>query len=337
MNTPQDLYQYIYRKTMEKKILFFCEWELTQRCNLKCSHCYLVHSNIDVPFSFAKRIIRELKTLGCLYLTFTGGEIFLHPDFFKIALYARKHGFALRLLSNLTLLDSSKIKELIYLYPLSIETSIYSYRDKFHDQITGLKGSFRKTMRAISSLRKNKLKVVLKFLIRKDNFKEFHKVKKLASDVGADFLYDFCIVKRKDNSSLPLEYRLNQEEIREFFIRYKAFPEIKETDQENSLLCSAGLNNLFLGADLEVYPCVGLNYRVGSLKEKTLTEIWNSKELEFIRNLDVTLLYRCSNCHLKRFCFRCMGLSLSEGGNLLGPANFNCQVAEIVFWNQLRI
>ena len=35
-----DLYQEIVSKTFNKYIPFIIDWEITYRCNLKCSHCY---------------------------------------------------------------------------------------------------------------------------------------------------------------------------------------------------------------------------------------------------------------------------------------------------------
>ena len=71
-------------------------FELTYRCNFACGYCY-------VPDSFRKKyqkrelntkqvfyILDQLKEVGCFYLGFTGGEVFLRQDIWTILWHARK-------------------------------------------------------------------------------------------------------------------------------------------------------------------------------------------------------------------------------------------------------
>ena len=111
-----DPYDLLVKKTMDKFIPFKLDWELTYRCNLKCAHCYQTGLSYGEELSTKKiySILDELASLGCLYITFTGGEILLRKDFLDIAQYARKKNFALRLFTNGTLIDpgtADKIKD----------------------------------------------------------------------------------------------------------------------------------------------------------------------------------------------------------------------------------
>ncbi len=277
----------------------------------------------------AKSVLDELRQLGCLYLVFTGGEILTRGDFFDIASYARSQGFALRLLTNATLIDETVADKIASLYPLSVETSIYAAHKDLHDIITGTKGSFHRTIKAAALLRERNLRVLFKFLIMNDNKEDFQLVKSLAKAMGADFSFDFYLVKRDNGSASPLKYRLNRDEIKGFFVK-NDIPVNRKDDSEEALLCTAGLNNIFITPDLDVYPCIGLKDKVGNLWMHNLKDIWWSSKLCAIRNIKLFDLHTCRRCNVIHFCDRCAGTALSEEGDIFGPSRFDCMVAQLI-------
>ena len=103
-----DEYNRIVKKTMDRNIPLIAHWELTYRCNMTCAHCYCVQdeSKKELSFSEARFVIDALADMGSLYLTFSGGEILVRDDFFFFSHYAREKGFALRLLTNGTLITA---------------------------------------------------------------------------------------------------------------------------------------------------------------------------------------------------------------------------------------
>src|SRR6058998_2074459 len=83
--------------------------ELTYGCNLHCVHCYTDCYNrpdlIKRELSYAEvtRILDQLAAEGCLWVCFTGGEIFMRKDFLDIYAYAKQKGFLITLFTNGTL------------------------------------------------------------------------------------------------------------------------------------------------------------------------------------------------------------------------------------------
>jgi radical SAM protein with 4Fe4S-binding SPASM domain len=314
---------------MENFICLHCHWELTYRCNLRCRHCYVSpgDGSSEVSVSKAKSIIDELKDLGCLYLSFSGGEIFLREDFFEIASYARKQGFALRLMTNGTLIDEARAQRICGLYPLAVDISLYAADRRLHDRITSTDGSFDKAVKAVQLLKAKGIKVYLKFLVMNDNIQEFAAVKSLAQDLGADFQFDLCLVRKDNGSGGPLKYRLNQAQIKEFFLNNNISAGKRELSNE-ALLCNVGLNSIFISAGLDVYPCIALKLKLGSLYCQRLSDIWQgSKELDCIRRLKFSDLAECHSCNVVSFCERCFGIALSDNGDMLGASEFDCSFA----------
>lgn len=53
---------------------------ITDRCNLRCSHCYMPNTkNTDMPFDIFDVIMKEVVRLGASKVTLLGGEPTLHP------------------------------------------------------------------------------------------------------------------------------------------------------------------------------------------------------------------------------------------------------------------
>src|ERR1700694_4619237 len=71
--------------------------EITNRCPLTCSHCYnnlpmndLAARRAELTTEEHKRLLDELSDLGCLWLLYSGGEIFARRDFLEIYEYAKR-------------------------------------------------------------------------------------------------------------------------------------------------------------------------------------------------------------------------------------------------------
>ncbi len=74
--------------------------ELTYRCNWRCVFCYNPRHADRRGLSLAEwtEVLDDLRTLGTLSLTLTGGEPLTHPDFVAIARAASDRRFAMRIL-----------------------------------------------------------------------------------------------------------------------------------------------------------------------------------------------------------------------------------------------
>ena len=70
--------------------------ELTYRCNWRCVFCYNPRHHDQRGLSGAEWIgvLDELRALGTLYVSLTGGEPLTHPEFFAIARGVRERAFA---------------------------------------------------------------------------------------------------------------------------------------------------------------------------------------------------------------------------------------------------
>src|SRR4051812_18041582 len=85
--------------------------ELTWRCNLRCTHCYLPEGQRrksareadELSTEELIRVFDEMAALGVLYLTLSGGEVFMRRDFLLLAAHARKRAFDVRVFTTGTI------------------------------------------------------------------------------------------------------------------------------------------------------------------------------------------------------------------------------------------
>jgi radical SAM protein with 4Fe4S-binding SPASM domain len=341
----------IRAKATEKKIPLFCQLDLTHHCNLNCLHCYVTKENRDeLETSEIKHILDEMAAMGTLYLGLSGGEVLTREDFFEIGEYARKLHFALRILTNGTLIDEEVADKIAALNPEEIKISIYSSDPEIHDKITGVPGSFEKSIKAAEMLKKRNLKLRISTVVMKHNIDNYHQVYEISERLGATFGADPIITAKSNGDKSPLKLRIKNEELYEVLAygllkekhETETLKENCETEPEkdhvnpvNDILCCAAHSLFNISPYGDVFPCVQLPINCGNVKESSLEEIWyHSTEMLKIRSMVMSDLPVCSKCEFIDCCLYCPGIPYLEEDDLMVPSEIKCQ--EAIFLKQLK-
>ena len=91
-------------------------WNMTQRCNLKCMHCYAKAIEEDgqdpITTDQAKAMIDDLAQFGAPVMLFSGGEPLVRKDLVELASHATAKGMRAVISTNGTLISPEKAKEL---------------------------------------------------------------------------------------------------------------------------------------------------------------------------------------------------------------------------------
>lgn len=191
--------------------------DLTYRCNLNCQHCFIVREKDKKELGFEEviSIIEEIRKSGCLWLCFSGGEVFLREDFVDIYTYARKKGFLISILTNGTLITEKIADYLAKIPPNSIEITLNGITEKVYEEVTQTRGSFVKAMRAIQLLKGKNLPLVVKSNGMKINRDQILKIKRFSEKLSGKgyFRCDLVLYPGLDGSKKPCDLRLAVEEI----------------------------------------------------------------------------------------------------------------------------
>lgn len=147
-------------------------WNMTQRCNLKCVHCYAhaVDPKGTDPISTeqAKVMIDDLAAYGAPVMLFSGGEPLVREDLVELAKYATSKGMRAVISTNGTLITKRKAKELkevgLSYVGISLDGS-----EPVHDAFRKVTGCYKKALEGVANCQAEGLKVGLRFTINKRN------------------------------------------------------------------------------------------------------------------------------------------------------------------------
>jgi radical SAM protein with 4Fe4S-binding SPASM domain len=324
----------LFNRAVKDNVPLSANFELTYRCNLRCSHCYVVdRGEKELSFSEITGILDQLAEENCLFLTLTGGEAFLREDFLDIARYGHRKGFALKVFSNGTLINESVVRDMAGLKPLKVGISIYGADAATHDRLTGVPGSFKRSRRALRLLNKHGVFSIVKCLLMKENVAQLEKMEKLAREMGTTFEFDPIVTPRNDGNRDPLNHQIDEADLHRLLYQEMDVPgkiNQRVRPSTESAICGAGRDSCCISPGGEVYPCVALpTMPLGNLRRQSFVDIWRGAEATKLRKFSFADLNQCNACPELDYCTRCWGLAAVESGDHLGPAYINCRIARI--------
>jgi radical SAM protein with 4Fe4S-binding SPASM domain len=342
-------------RTVQKRRPLSVHFDLTYRCNERCVHCYLDHDDHgELSTAECLTVLDDLARSGTLFLTFSGGEIFLRPDLYEILAAARRLHFDISLKSNALLVTPERAARLREFGVRRVQISVYSDIPAIHDAITKVPGSLERTLAAIPILLEYGLQVKLACPLMQENLMAYRGVMALAEKLGVPYILDLTITPMMDGSSGPLEHRASVSSLlpvlrdpalngckpqpsAQVDSAFNALPSSLgsavssgiESAAYEDLPCSAGHNSCYISPYGDVFPCVQLPQAAGNLRREKFDDIWyHAPKLERLRAIRESQLPICSGCEIRSYCERCPGLALMEGGDLLGAYERACALAE---------
>ncbi|MFO8047641.1 MAG: 12,18-didecarboxysiroheme deacetylase [Desulfosudaceae bacterium] len=147
-------------------------WNVTNRCNLKCRHCYAQakphpHEN-ELSTAEGLALIDDLADFGAPVLLFSGGEPLMRQDLLELAGYAVKKGMRAVISTNGTLIDretAGRLKDIGLSYVgISLDGD-----QQTNDSFRGVPGAFDQAMTGIANCQQAGIKVGLRFTINNLN------------------------------------------------------------------------------------------------------------------------------------------------------------------------
>lgn len=328
------LMQLIGAKAERQRIPLNMHLELTYRCNEQCVHCYCVVEHGQEAAARRRELgtaewtglLDELAALGGLYVTFSGGEVFVRPDFFDIVEHARARGFVYRIYTNGIGLTEARVRRLAELDPLTVELSIFSADPAVHDAITRVPGSFTRLLRGVRQLKDAGLRVYLKTVVMKPNVHGLAEVRQLGRDLGV-FTHVFtCEVSPRIDGDphRPSAYQLDEDELYAYLAHEtwrKQLVPVPDGNPEDVAQqrqsCGPGVNGGCIDPYGNLFPCIAFRVPLGNVRERPFREVWYAPP-PAIRDLMAIQTYadlpECRSCELNGFCNRCHGDNMLERG-----------------------
>lgn len=277
--------------------------EITNRCNLRCKHCYNesdVHCDSIMSLQNYKLVVDNLLKLDVKKVQIIGGEPFFDGNILKDMLdYTIGKFQIIEIFTNGTLFSSDWLDYLAK-NNIHMALSVYSYDEKIHDSITKVEGSWKKTNRTIEKLSQYGITYrVCNVLMR-------------GVDIGEPTTDLYHLSTEKD--VVRMSGRANFSLLTDDLIRKKLITKRSFSKPVTKSFCAALVaghncfrNRLYISADMSVYPCV-MERR---LKHCTISECGKIKIDDSIRHFNKDKIDKCCHCEYRYACFDCRPNSLS--------------------------
>jgi len=310
----------------EKFVPLILSWNVTRKCNLKCSHCYINaeprESINELTTEEAKNLIDQICEVSKPLLILSGGEPLLRQDIYELIRYGASKGLKMGLGSNGSLIDDDIAQKLKEAGIETVSISLDSHIPEQHDEFRGVKGSWEKAVNAIKALRKNGVLVQVNTTLTQQNYDQIDNIMSLAEKLGVENFHLFFLVPTgrgvKITDISPAKY---EEMIKKTFakvarhklnVRPSCAPQFMRIAKEMGLNmsrwirgCIAGLYYCRVYPNGDITPCPYLPIKIGSIRENSFKEIWfNSEMFKTLRDYD-SLKGKCGFCEYRASCGGC--------------------------------
>jgi radical SAM protein with 4Fe4S-binding SPASM domain len=285
------------------------EVAVTYRCNLACRFCYAGctcsrgdTSAREMSVVEVKRVLDAIRHEAEVpSVSFTGGEPTLRDDLEDLVRHAHDtRGMRVNLITNGTLVDAARARSLRDAGLASAQVSLEGPDAQTHDALTGVPGSFERSVEAVRALRSCDVHTHTNTTINRANIDVIDRMPAFVRSLG---LSRFSM-----NMVIPVGNTLAGDA--DVSVKYEQMPQVLEAIQEEAARanvrfmwysptplcifnpisrrlgnkgCSACDGLLSVSPAGDVLPCSSWNEPVGNLLRERFADVWESVRAKALR------------------------------------------------------
>ncbi len=307
--------------------VFTLQWHLTQACDLHCRHCYDRSARTIPTLAQGLEVLRQLdefcrkRRVGG-QVSFTGGNPFLHPNFFEFYRAATELGFGGMVLGN-PVAEEQLEKLLAIGKPQYYQVSLEGL-EEHNDEIRG-PGNFQRVRRFLETLRRFEIPAMVMLTLTRANLRQVLPLAEMLRPLADGFNFNrLALFGEGAQLELP-----EPEEYTAFLAEYLHAagrnPVMSLKDNLFAILleqeglepmggctgfgCGAAFNFLTLLSDGEVHACRKMPSLIGNLRGAGLEELYDSAAAQKYRRGCLA----CRECPLHPTCGGCLAVTASLG------------------------
>ncbi|MBL9204269.1 MAG: radical SAM protein [Opitutaceae bacterium] len=303
---------------------------LGYKCNLACSHCSSnagIHGSLGYSTGQAQNILHQMAEIGVVDVAFSGGEPLLRLDLEEVIRYARAHGLSTGTSTNGYAMTELRARSLKAAGLDRLQVSLDGTRDA-HDRIRGT-GAFDKAISAIKRSLEAGLRTHICFTAMRSNAHLLPEMIDQALNLGAHgFNLSQFVPTGRGSAAEALEPLMAKRLLEIWCDAAIRNPTLHLTAHSSGLAalspdaahcrggCQAGISIGCITPLGDVTPCVMFPLSLGSLKERTLREIWSgSPTIKRLRSREVE--GACSSCAHRIDCGGCRASAWGMSGDIM--------------------
>lgn len=330
---------------------FSLQWHITNACDMHCKHCYDRSKVSGTRLDEACRVLDDLRAFcaarevqGSVCLT--GGNAFLHPDFYDIAQAVVDRGFPLSILGNPV--PRADLERLLAITkPTYYQVSLEGLRDH-NDEIRG-PGSFDRALAFLPVLRELGIVSIVMATLTRANRDQMIPLARLLKGKAGGFSWN-RLSQVGEGAGLELPDR---DSFAELVMQTLAEQRTNSTLTLKDNLCNvvldalgqklfggctgfgcgAAFNFVALLPSGEVHACRKFPSPIGDIHRSSFNEIWESEQAQVYRRG----CSACDGCHLRAKCGGCLAVTSGQGLDPFADRDPFCFIDDLEGFRTARI
>jgi AdoMet-dependent heme synthase len=301
-------------------------WNITLRCPLKCSHCYVDAGDEEVGGVLSTQeafsVIDQICGTGKPVVVLSGGEPLLRDDIYDIARYGTEKGLRMVMGTSGYLIDNDTAVKLRDAGIRAVAISLDSKDPATHDSFRGLEGVWERAVKAIGYCRDAGIAVQINMSVMRSAIHDVEEVIGLGTSLGVrDYQLFFPVPTGRARQIEPRSPQEYEEMIRQILIRYRdsdihirptCAPQFRRIADDAGITtpawgrgCIAGISYCRIYANGDVTPCPYLPVSAGNVRTQSFADIWHNSPLFAALRDPGTLTGKCGRCRYKTICGGC--------------------------------
>ncbi len=177
----------------------FAVWNLTNRCNLRCRHCYQNSQHRSLPDELTRQeklaVVDQLGAARLAMLALAGGEPTICPDLLPVLRRAQKYRMHVSVATNGVTITEKLAGELAAAGVRYVEVSLDSVDPARHDAFRGMPGMWQRAVRGAKIIAASEgLRLGIAMCVHRANYHEVQRMIEFAISIGAECFAHFNFI-----------------------------------------------------------------------------------------------------------------------------------------------
>lgn len=301
-------------------------WNLTIRCPLACSHCYVNAGNDEeagvLSTQEALMVIDQIRKTGTPVVVLSGGEPLMRDDLCTIARYGTEKGLRMVIGTSGYFLDRPGVKKIKEAGIRAAAISLDSADPAVHDSFRGKNGAWERAIAAIKNCTEEGIDVQINMTAMRPLSGDIESVVALGKSLGVhDYQVFFPVPTGRAGDAGPENSLKYENLIRQVLLEYRddginirptCAPQFRRIAADLGIEkpgwgrgCIAGTRYCRIYANGDVTPCPYLPVSAGNIREIPFERIWNNSPIFRALRDPEKLTGKCGRCGYKDICGGC--------------------------------
>ena len=265
---------------LKKNVLRTVDFAITYKCHYKCQYCsakFLCKPNKkEMTTEQILDMLKQADKLGIIHYQFTGGEPTLRgiDELCEIIKKSNPKEHLISFVTNALYFNKKDLTKLKKAGLDTIQLSIESLNPEENDKIRGVKGNFKKTIKALRWSQELKLNICLSTVVTHQNIKNINNLLEFSKKEGCSLLLNKASSAGKWIDKKEMKMHMGDLKL---FERLLKIPHTRSDIMFNfrgGMMCPGGIERIYITAYGDVMMCPHVQISYGNVLEEPLENVW---------------------------------------------------------------